>query len=601
MRSGDDERADLQRAPLHEHSRDGAAAPVKPRLDHGSFRASVRIGGEIEQFGLQGDRLEQLIEIGSLGRRHFHRERVAAKRLNLHVVLQQLLHHPLGIGFGLVDLVDGDDDRGPGGLRVPDRLDRLGHDFVVGRHDQHDDVGDFRAPRAHRCERGVTGGVDEGDGLAAGGGDLIGADVLSDAARFASDHIRMADRIKQRGLAVVDMAHDRDDRGPRDRRAFVVGPIEQAFLDIELGDALDRMAQFLGHKLSGVGVEHVSQRHHAALAHQKLDDVDRALRHAARELLDGDRLRQDDLTRNFFLLLLRAVTFQPLRAPSERGDRTGALLLPRSRAGDGQPAAIALLAGAGRPRRRHDDLLPRRQRERRTPDDPPRFFVFAARGSGERSWQGGAGRGLGRAGDRRRWRGFAAGKASSRFILRLPFEAGFLRAAQLLLALARFRGVAFEAVAGLAFAPGLGVRLLAAAILLLMHARIVERPRARLSLLGRKGGKHDAGLGRRRSGGPCRGDRSGPRGARKRRLRQAWRNRRRGGGGRRPRPRDRRRLSRRQNPPLYLLDDDRLAAAMREALPYRALLDRALQVQSHLGRRGRHSLIAITRLTHAYS
>ena len=60
------------------------------------------------------------------------------------------------------------------------------------------------------------------------------------------------------------------------------GSIEQAFLDVGFGDALDRVAHLLGDELRGVGVERVGQRDHAALAHQKLDDVDRALGHAAR-------------------------------------------------------------------------------------------------------------------------------------------------------------------------------------------------------------------------------------------------------------------------------------------------------------------------------
>ena len=42
--------------------------------------------------------------------------------------------------------------------------------------------------------------------------DLIGADVLGDAAGLAGDHVGLADGVEQRGLAVVDVAHDGDDR-----------------------------------------------------------------------------------------------------------------------------------------------------------------------------------------------------------------------------------------------------------------------------------------------------------------------------------------------------------------------------------------------------
>ena len=277
VRAGDDQRADPERAPLHENRRYRSPTAVESGFDDRAFRAAVGVGDEIEQLGLQRDRLEQLVEIDILGRRNLDRERIAAERLDLHVVLQQLLHHPLGIGLGFVDLVDGDDDRGPGRLGVANRLDRLRHDAVVGRHDQHDDVGDFRAARAHGGEGRVARRVDEGDRLAAGRDDLVGADVLSDAAGFARHHVGVADRVEQRGLAVIDMAHDGDDGRTRHRRAFFIRSIKQAFLDVGFGDPLDRMPHLLGDELRGVGVQRVGQRDHAALAHQKLDHVDRAL------------------------------------------------------------------------------------------------------------------------------------------------------------------------------------------------------------------------------------------------------------------------------------------------------------------------------------
>ncbi len=82
-----------------------------------------------------------------------------------------------------------------------------------------------------------------------------------------------------------------------------VGLVEQALLDVGLGDALDRMAQFLGDELRRVGVDHVGDLVHRALLHQQADHVDAALRHAVGELLDGDGLRQDDLAGDLLLLL----------------------------------------------------------------------------------------------------------------------------------------------------------------------------------------------------------------------------------------------------------------------------------------------------------
>jgi hypothetical protein len=42
--------------------------------------------------------------------------------------------------------------------------------------------------------------------------DVVRADVLRDAARFAFGDLRLADGVEQRRLAVVDVAHDGDHR-----------------------------------------------------------------------------------------------------------------------------------------------------------------------------------------------------------------------------------------------------------------------------------------------------------------------------------------------------------------------------------------------------
>ena len=44
--------------------------------------------------------------------------------------------------------------------------------------------------------------------------------------------------------------------------AGIVGRVEQAFLDVGFGDALDGVAQFLGDQLRGVGIDHVGDLVH---------------------------------------------------------------------------------------------------------------------------------------------------------------------------------------------------------------------------------------------------------------------------------------------------------------------------------------------------
>ena len=131
-----------------------------------------------------------------------------------------------GVGVRVVDFVDRHDDRHLGRAGMVERLEGLRHDAVVGGHHQHDDVGDVGPARAHGAEGGVAGRVEERDlrqlllALGVREGNGVGADVLGDAAGFAGGDVGLADHVEQRGLAVVDVAHDRDDRaragsGPR--------------------------------------------------------------------------------------------------------------------------------------------------------------------------------------------------------------------------------------------------------------------------------------------------------------------------------------------------------------------------------------------------
>src|SRR6185503_12047002 len=108
------------------------------------------------------------------------------------------------------------------------------HHAVVGGDDDHDDVGDLGAAGAHAGEGLVARGIEEDD-LAAEGGrvflgdaDLVGADVLRDAAGFAGCDVGGADGVEQRGLAVVDVAHDGDD-GRADDLDEAGGVLEETF------------------------------------------------------------------------------------------------------------------------------------------------------------------------------------------------------------------------------------------------------------------------------------------------------------------------------------------------------------------------------------
>ena len=314
--AGHDDIAGFERAALDEDSRNGTAAAIKPRLNHGAFSGAVRIGPKLEHLGLQRDHVEKLVEIGLRFGRHFQFEHVAAERFDLDFMLQQFGAHPLRLGIRFVNFVDGDDDRHLRRLGVVNGLDRLRHDAVIGGDDQNDDIGDLGAAGAHRRERGMTGRIDKGDAAAGRRSHLIGADVLGDAAGFARRNLGRANGVKQRGLAVVDVAHDGDDRRPWLQTFRTVRGIEHAFFDVRLGNAPHGVAEFLGDQLCGIGVDRIGDLRHVTLLHQDADHVDGTFGHAVGQFLDRDRLRNRHFARDFFLRLV-AMAGHALHATAE--------------------------------------------------------------------------------------------------------------------------------------------------------------------------------------------------------------------------------------------------------------------------------------------
>ena len=240
---------------------------------------------QLQHLGLQQDRLEQLVDA---------LRRSCAETLTnmfwpphssgMTSCLDSSCAHALRVGVGLVDLVDRHDDRHAGGARMLDRLDGLRHHAVIGRHHQHHDVGGLGAAGAHRGERRVARRIQEGD-HALGRLHVVGADVLGDAAGLARRDLGAADVVEQRGLAVVDVAHDGDHRRARRRLLGRVrhrrpaGPPRSGLPCSSLG----RVAHLLDHQHRRVLVDRLVDGGHHAHVHQRLDDFGG---------LDGHLLRQ---------------------------------------------------------------------------------------------------------------------------------------------------------------------------------------------------------------------------------------------------------------------------------------------------------------------
>ena len=128
-----------------------------PRARHPSPARGLAAMGSSSMSATTSSVLEQVVDAQALQRRHLDDDRVATPSPRDQPLLGELREDALRIGVVLVDLVDGDHDGHLGGAGVVDRLDRLGHHAVVGRHDQHDDVGRLGPAGAHAVKAAWPG------------------------------------------------------------------------------------------------------------------------------------------------------------------------------------------------------------------------------------------------------------------------------------------------------------------------------------------------------------------------------------------------------------------------------------------------------------
>ncbi len=153
-----------------------------------------------------------------------------------------------------------------------DGLDRLRHDIVVGGDDDDCKVGHFRSTGTHGGEGLVAGGVEEGDSPSVGELDVVGSDMLGDAACLSRYDVGFTDIVEQRGLAMVDVAHYGHDRRTRDEILVVVLLRGYGLCDGS-ADVFGCEAEFLGHDVDGLGVEALIDRHHDPEVHTRCNDV----------------------------------------------------------------------------------------------------------------------------------------------------------------------------------------------------------------------------------------------------------------------------------------------------------------------------------------
>ena len=152
----------------------------------------------------------------------------------------------------------------------------------------------LRSAGAHQRERLVTRRVEEDDVLVVLLADRheIRADVLRDAAGFALGDAGRPNRVEQRRLAVIDVAHHGDDRGARD---LILG-VDRFGLDLHqlLFEAarLHVGAELPRDLARRVDVDRRVDGHHHPAIEQRLEHVLHAHVELVREILDRHALRR---------------------------------------------------------------------------------------------------------------------------------------------------------------------------------------------------------------------------------------------------------------------------------------------------------------------
>ena len=219
---------------------------------HVGFEAGTRglvvgVGGQwrLGEFGDEQDLLEQFGNPLPRHRARFDERDVATHVVGEQVQTVKLAARLFEVRVRHVDLVDRHDDRDFRRTGVADRFFGLRHDAIGSSHDDDNDVGDVRPARPHLGKGFVTGRIEERD-LLAFFFDLPRANHLRDTARFGGNDVGLqaefdANLVQERRFAVVDVSHDRDDRGAglEQSRIDDVGLLDELVEELAFGSLRD--------------------------------------------------------------------------------------------------------------------------------------------------------------------------------------------------------------------------------------------------------------------------------------------------------------------------------------------------------------------------
>ena len=246
--------ADVERALLHEHGGDRAAALVQVRLDHGAARATGRVALQLLEVGDEQDRLEEAVEVASCLRRDVDE---LVRRRPTRTARCRAPPSACGRAWGR-----------PPSLSTLFTATMIGTAAAFAWSSASTVCGITPssaattrtamsvtcAPRARIAVNASWPGVSMNVISRSPTWAWYAPMCCVMPAELPGDDVGLADRVQQLGLAVVDVAHDRHDRRPRHERGLVdllLGLVVELVLDpddlgvvAELGgDQRDRLVR----------------------------------------------------------------------------------------------------------------------------------------------------------------------------------------------------------------------------------------------------------------------------------------------------------------------------------------------------------------------
>ena len=270
----------------------------------------------------------------------------AAPLLGNDLMLRQLILDALRISILTINLVNCDNQRDAGSFCMLNCLYRLRHHAVISSDNKNDDIRRLCPSGAHGGKGSVTRCIQERDRTLVGCYG-ISADMLRNPACLTRSNLTVPDVVKQRGLAVIDMAHNRHYRCARNLLAAILLLVrKQLLVHLRRLSRLGDVSQFLNHKRRCILIDHLVDRHHGAHIEQDLDDFVTFYCQAFGEVGDRNTLRNLNFVNNRRCRALESmlgIATDRYRAPA---DRRLTLAAPTLVAGNMQFLAAVACLGA---------------------------------------------------------------------------------------------------------------------------------------------------------------------------------------------------------------------------------------------------------------